>query len=108
MKNKVKAEGIRQKHHNAQRLLQPLQILNPYAEQLTFMTEYLRSRRDHTKYLGLIEAVAFLHQYQRPRKVIEVDEKQVEYVEVILKDIEINTILLLFCSKLKPKYYELD
>jgi hypothetical protein len=52
-------------HHNAQRLLRPLHVLNPWAEQLTFLDEKTRTRRDHLKYLTLIEASALLHQYQR-------------------------------------------
>ncbi len=53
---------------NAQRLLAPLEVLNPYAPALTFATGRTRSRRDHEKYLTLIDAIALLHQHQRPRK----------------------------------------
>ena len=85
---KAETERVVQCHHNAQRLLRPLQVINPYAGHLTFPSESLRARRDHKKYLGLIRAIAFLHQYQRPIKSVEHGGKTIEYVEVTLDDIE--------------------
>ncbi|MBI2931801.1 MAG: hypothetical protein HYY16_09130 [Planctomycetes bacterium] len=52
-------------HRNAQRLLEPRAVVNPYAPLLTFPDDRLSARRDHRKYLGLIRAVAFVHQHQR-------------------------------------------
>src|SRR5690606_27293325 len=46
-----------------------------------------RMRRDHTKYLGLIEAVTLLHQYQRPIKEAAHRGKVIRYVEVTAADI---------------------
>jgi hypothetical protein len=46
-------------------------------------------RRDHTKYLGLIEAVALLHQYQRPIKTVEHRGQKLRYIEVTKQDIEV-------------------
>lgn len=88
LKNKVREKMIQRKHHNAQRLLKPVHVLNPYAEQLTFFSDYLRSRRDHKKYLGLIDTITFLHQYQRPRYTTEIDGQSLEYIEVTLEDIK--------------------
>jgi hypothetical protein len=51
---------------NAQRLLQPLAVVNPFADELTFTSDRTRTRRDHEKYLTLIDAIALLHQHQRP------------------------------------------
>ena len=51
---------------NAQRMLRPLSVINPWAEALTFDAGPLRARRDHEKYLALIDAIALLHQHQRP------------------------------------------
>jgi DNA-binding transcriptional ArsR family regulator len=53
-------------HRNAQRLIKPLKVVNPYAERLTFMDDKTRTRRDHRKYLALIRTIALLHQHQRP------------------------------------------
>jgi hypothetical protein len=47
----------------------------------------LRARRDHKKYLGLIQTVAFLHQHQRERKIVEVAGERVEYVEAQPSDV---------------------
>ena len=52
---------------NAQRLLSPLAVVNPFAPALTFATARTRNRRDHEKYLTLIDAIALLHQHQRQR-----------------------------------------
>ncbi|MBD8528202.1 CHC2 zinc finger domain-containing protein [Pseudomarimonas arenosa] len=79
--------AIRALHQAAQSLLKPLAVVNPYAEALTFRSESTRMRRDHAKYLTLIDAIAFLHQYQRPVKTATVAGKVVEYVEVTLDDI---------------------
>jgi DNA primase len=74
-------------HQNAQRLLRPLAVVNPYAERLTFLSEKTRMRRDHEKYLALIDAIALLHQYQREVKREVCGAAVVEYIEVELADI---------------------
>ena len=76
-------------HRNAQRLLRPLLVANPYAESLTFLDDKTRTRRDHLKYLTLIRAVALLHQYQRPVKAVTHGDQTVEYIEVTLDDIAV-------------------
>ena len=81
-------EAIVTLHQNAQRLLRPLAVVNPYAPELTFLDTQIRTRRDHEKYLTLIDAIALLHQHQRPVKRASVDGRPVEYVEVELGDIE--------------------
>ena len=74
-------------HRNAQRLLKPLHVLNPYAERLTFLDSQTRMRRDHEKYLTLIDSIALLHQYQREVKTITRHDVPIEYVEVTIEDI---------------------
>ena len=74
-------------HRTAQRLLRPLAVVNPFAEQLTFLDDRTRTRRDHMKYLALIRCIALLHQYQRPVKTITHDGQSLAYVEVTLDDI---------------------
>ncbi|EON4171707.1 toprim domain-containing protein, partial [Escherichia coli] len=78
---------ITQLHQNAQRLLRPLNVVNPFASQLTFMSDKTRTRRDHMKYLTLIQAIALLHQYQREIKRVEHRGQVVEYIEVAREDI---------------------
>ena len=75
-------------HRNAQRLLQPLFVANPYARELTFMDSQTRTRRDHMKYLTLIRAIALLHQFQRPVKTATHRGKTLSYIEVTPADIE--------------------
>lgn len=81
------AEQIIQQHQNAQRLLRPLAVVNPYAEQLAFADSRTRTRRDHEKYLTLIDSIALLHQYQREVKQVQQGDQVIEYIEVSREDI---------------------
>ena len=76
-------------HQNAQRLLKPLYVVNPWARQLTFPDTATRTRRDHTKYLTLIRAIALVHQYQRAIKTTTHRGEAKEYIEATLDDIEV-------------------
>ncbi len=82
-------ETIVRRHRNAQRLLRPLPVVNPYAPALTFLDTRTRTRRDHAKYLALIDAVALLHQHQRKVKTVQHRGLTVEYLEVELGDVEL-------------------
>ena len=62
------AELIVRRHWNAQRLLEPFPAIIPFADQLTFPSAWMRTRRDHARFLNLIEVSAFLHQHQRERR----------------------------------------
>jgi DNA primase len=81
------AEQLIQQHQNAQRLLRPLAVVNPYAEHLSFANSRTRTRRDHEKYLTLIDSITLLHQYQRDIKRIEKNGQVLEYIEATLDDI---------------------
>ena len=81
-------EHILKLHQNAQRLLRPLLVANPYARQLKFLDTSTRTRRDHMKYLTLIRAIALLHQHQRAVKTTTHRGEAVEYIEVEPRDIE--------------------
>lgn len=72
---------------NAQRLIRPLGVVNPFAHALTFTSERTRTRRDHEKYLTLIDTIALLHQHQRQVIRREVNGRTVEFIEVQLGDI---------------------
>lgn len=85
-----RASALRALHHDAQRLLEPVAVVNPYARTLTFRADRPRTRRDHTKYLGLIRTIAFLHQHQRPRHTLPApgpDGQTLTYIEVTPADI---------------------
>jgi hypothetical protein len=78
-------------HRNAQRLLKPIAVVNPYAERLTFPDSLTRTRRDHMKFLSLIRAVTLLFQHQRPVKADTGDGKPLEYIESTQDDVEVAT-----------------
>jgi len=82
-------EAIRTLHHNAQRLLAPVGVVNPYAPALSFATHKTRTRRDHMKYLTLIESIALLHQHQREVKTVQHQGQSLSYIEVTRADIEL-------------------
>jgi DNA primase len=85
---KEQKQKILELHRNAQRLLKKLAVVNPYADQLTFLDDRTRTRRDHEKYLTLIDTIALLHQFQRPVKNATVAGQSIEYIEVTVDDIE--------------------
>lgn len=74
-------------HQNAQRLLKPVLVVNPYADQLTFLDDKTRTRRDHMKYLTLIRAIALIHQHQRPIKTVDHRGRVLAYIEATRADI---------------------
>jgi DNA primase catalytic core len=86
---RARSEQVRRLHHNVQRMLKPLEVVNPYAEMLTYPDDRLIHRREQKKYLALINAIALLHQHQRETKRTAQDDTEVEYVEVTLEDIEL-------------------
>jgi hypothetical protein len=75
-------------HQDAQRLIEPVAVVNPFAERLTFNDGRTRTRRDHMKYLSLIRSIALLHQHQRPRKSATApDGRQISYIEATAGDV---------------------
>jgi len=88
LEDKAEKKRILTVHKNAQRLIKSLQIMNPYADQLTFLDDKTRTRRDHEKYLTLIDSIALLHQHQREIKTKTFEGESFEYVEVTLDDIK--------------------
>jgi DNA primase catalytic core len=77
---------------NAQRLIKPMRIANPYAQHLTFTSGRTRTRRDHEKYLTLIDTIALLHQHQRKLITHQLGQgsetKEIHMLPVTLDDIE--------------------
>ncbi len=71
---------------DTQRVLQPVQIRNPFAESLHIPDEVFKPRRTNAHYLAFIEAVTFYHQYQREKQYDKTTGE--EYIETTLEDIE--------------------
>jgi len=86
---RAEREALLKTHQDAQRLLEPLAVVNPYARRLTFLDDRTRTRRDHEKYLTLIDTITLLHQHQREVKTLRHGDRALRYVEATLEDITI-------------------
>ncbi len=94
LRRKTQRTAILKLHRNAQRLLKPIHVVNPHADDLTFPDSLTRTRRDHMKYLTLIRTVTLLFQYQRPIQRETEGEKTLEYIESTLEDIKLAEELI--------------
>ena len=91
---KRKRAKIVQLHRNAQRLLRPLAVAINHAEEEEFPDHLTRTRRDHTKLLTLIDAVALLHQHQRQIKTDTRGGDTLEYIEATAEDVKLARQLM--------------
>jgi DNA primase catalytic core len=80
-------EAILRKHRNFQRLLKPLAVKNPFADQLAYGDDRLQGRRDQPKYLNLIKAIAFLRQMTKEVFYEQRNGSAVPYINADLDDI---------------------
>lgn len=71
---------------NCQRILQPIKVVNPYAELLNIPEEVLKPRRTNNHYLQFIEVITYYHQFQRTQKA-DTETGEI-YIETTLEDIE--------------------
>ena len=77
---------------HVQRVLQPVIVRNPYAEQLKIPRDVFRQRRTNAHYLSFIEVITFYKQYQRERRTDVVTGES--YIETTIEDIaEANTLM---------------
>jgi hypothetical protein len=85
-------QNIVKQLQNTQRMLQAVQVRNPYAESLKIPDEVFKPRRTNAHYLAFIELVTFYHQYQREKKYDQ--DTGEEYIETTIEDIaEANKLL---------------
>lgn len=89
IKQKLQVESIIRKHKAAQSLLEPVNVVIPYAEHLDFPAHRINSRRDQDKLLNLIQVIVFLHQHQRQKHTISIDDQDFTYIEATLQDYQI-------------------
>ena len=89
--NETEEQEAKELLQNCQRLLEPIKVINPYAELLNIPEEVLKPRRTNNHYLQFIEAVTFYHQCQREMKA---DEHGEAYIETTLEDIKTANLLL--------------
>lgn len=64
---------IKELFKSCQRMLEPVRVLNPYAELLTIPEEVLKPRRSNEHYLLAIEAITFYKQHQREKKLMKME-----------------------------------
>jgi hypothetical protein len=105
-------DAVRKRHQHAQRLLEPLAVIIPWAEQLTFRSDQTRMRRDHAKYLTLIASLALLHQYQRKHVTRRRGGERQTHVVATLEDVQVanrlaSEALTARCDSLLPQAREL-
>jgi hypothetical protein len=84
--NKEEQHKTRELLSNVQRYLQPIAVINPFAEYLKLPKDVFKPRRTNAHYLAFVEAITFYHQYQREQKVNEATGEL--YIETSIEDIE--------------------
>lgn len=77
---------------NCQRLLEPIKVVNPFAELLQIPKEVFKPRRTNGHYLQFIEVVTYYNQFQREKKYDKATGEQ--YIETTIEDIEQANALL--------------
>ncbi len=97
---------IVKRHRNAQRLLRPIRVVNEQVKHQTFPDTMIRTRRDHMKFLTLVQAIALLHQHQREIKSSTRKGKTLEYIEATAEDVKLA--LQLVNEVLTPSLEELQ
>lgn len=83
--NTLEEQQMKELLKNTQRILQPVKVVNPYAELLCLPQAVFKPRRTNSHYLQFIEAVTFYHQFQREEKAVK--ETGEVYIETALEDI---------------------
>jgi hypothetical protein len=76
-------------HRNAQRLLRPVQVVIERLLERGFPDAMTRTRRDHMKFLTLIQAITLLYQHQREIKTSMEDGEPLEYIEATEADVKL-------------------
>jgi DNA primase len=82
-RQRLLASEIEALHQDVQRLLRPIRVVIPFADEIEFPSESIRMRRDNPRFLNLIEALAFLHQYQRPLQLFSTGERSERPLETL-------------------------
>lgn len=89
--NKERENQYKELFKNMQRVLRPINIINPFAKYIELPEQVFKPRRTMTLLLGFIEAVTFYHQYQRE---VKKDNTGQLCIETTIEDIEAAFSLL--------------
>ena len=77
---------------NVQRALQPIKVINPYAEYLELPQSVFKPRRTNSHYLQFISAITFYKQFQREKYYDE--QTGEEFIQTMVEDIrEANELI---------------
>jgi DNA primase catalytic core len=89
LKARTRRNKIVRLHRNAQRLLRPVHVVIECLKERRFPDTMTRTRRDHMKFLTLIQAITLLHQHQREIKTATDDGDTFEYIEATEADVKL-------------------
>jgi DNA primase catalytic core len=89
LKARMRQDKIVRLHRNAQRLLRPVQVVIEHLKDHSFPDAMTRTRRDHMKFLTLIQAITLLYQHQREVKISDEDGSKLEYIEATEADVKL-------------------
>jgi len=89
LKARTRRNKIVRLHRNAQRLLRPVDVVIECLKERRFPDTMTRTRRDHMKFIALIQAITLLHQHQREIKTIMEEDETLEYIEATEADVKL-------------------
>lgn len=89
--NKAEEEGSKTLLQDMQLMFKKITVINPFADKLIIPESVFKPLRTNAHYLQFIEAITFVHQYQRE---VKKDEQGNAYIETTLEDIALANELL--------------
>lgn len=89
--NKAEEESTKELLQDLQLMFRKIAVVNPYADKLIIPESVFKPLRTNAHYLQFIEAITFVHQYQRE---IQKDEQGNPFIKTTLEDIALANELL--------------
>ncbi len=89
--NKAEEESTKELLQDLQLMLRKINVVNPFADKLIIPESIFKPLRTNAHYLQFIEAITFIHQYQRE---VKKDNQGNPYIETTLEDIVLANALL--------------
>jgi DNA primase catalytic core len=89
LRSRMRQNKIIGLHRNVQRLLRPVQVVIEHLKDQGFPDAMTRTRRDHMKFLTLIQAITLLYQHQREIRTSTEDGETLEYIEATEADVKL-------------------
>jgi DNA primase len=89
--NKAEEETTKELMQDLQLMFRKLNVVNPFADKLIIPESVFKPLRTNAHYLQFIEAITFIHQYQRE---VKKDNQGNSFIATTLEDIELANELL--------------